>query len=92
MYSFPDGFSRVRHQYVSKKVFKGSSSSTVFGRLNNTQRRKTSWDFPDEHLGAITVEPVPWIMHFDGAMNQYETGLGVILVTPEKELIPCPRS
>ena len=46
-------------------------------------------EFPDEHLGAIEVQG--WKVHFDGAVNSRGAGIGVILITPEGEMIPMAK-
>ena len=46
-------------------------------------------EFPDEYLGAIEVQG--WKVHFDGAVNSRGAGIGVILITPEGEMIPMAK-
>ena len=38
-------------------------------------------DFPDEDIIGIEVES--WKMYFDGATNQNESGIGVLLISPK---------
>ena len=42
-------------------------------------------EFHDEYLGAIEVQG--WRVHFNGAVNSRGAGIGVILITPEGEMI-----
>lgn len=42
-------------------------------------------EFPDEHLGA-NRNPT-WIMYFDGVVNNKGASVGVILISPEGEMI-----
>ena len=67
-------------EYVTRKVIKGRAVAEFLANQAIPNEGETSWDFPDEHLGAITEEPIPWTMYFDGVVNQYGAGLGVILV------------
>ena len=46
-------------------------------------------EFPDEHLGAIEVQG--WRMHFDGAVNGKGASIGMVLITPEGEMIPMVK-
>ena len=43
-------------------------------------------DFPDEDI--LDVELGTWKMYFDGAINQYGNGIGILLITPEGSHIP----
>ena len=43
-------------------------------------------DFQDED--NLDVELRIWKMYFDGAVSQYENGIGILLVTPEGSHIP----
>ena len=43
-------------------------------------------DFPDEEI--LDVELGTWKMYFDGAVNHYWNGIGILLITPEGSHIP----
>ena len=43
-------------------------------------------DFLDEDI--LGIELRAWKMYFDGAVNQYGNGIGVLLITPEGSHIP----
>ena len=43
-------------------------------------------DFLDEDI--LDVELGTWKMYFDGAVNQYGNGIGVLLITPEESHMP----
>ena len=47
------------------------------------------FEFPDEETNAITVQK--WKMYFDGAVNYRGAGIGVIVVTPEGEMLPLAK-
>ena len=38
-------------------------------------------DFPDEDI--LDVELGTWKMYFDGAINQYGNGIGILLIIPK---------
>ena len=42
--------------------------------------------FPDEAI--LHVEEETWMMYLDGASNQYEYGIGVLLIAPDNSRIP----
>ena len=46
-------------------------------------------EFSDEHLGLIEIQT--WTMYFDGAVNSRGVGIGVILISPEGEMIPMAK-
>ena len=46
-------------------------------------------EFHDEHLGLIEIQT--WTMYFDGAVNNRGAGIGVILISPEGEMIPMAK-
>ena len=43
-------------------------------------------DFLDEDI--LDIKLGAWKMYFDGAMNQYGDGIGVLLITPEGSHVP----
>jgi len=44
-------------------------------------------DLPGEEVFVIDILP-PWEMYFDGATRQDGAGAGVVLVPPEKHILP----
>ena len=50
-----------------------------------TDKEEWGLEFLDEYLGAINVQG--WKVHFDGVVNSRGAGIGVILITPEGEMI-----
>ena len=46
-------------------------------------------DFSDEHLGLIEIQT--WTMYFDGVVSNRGAGIGVILISPEGEMIPMAK-
>ena len=43
-------------------------------------------DFPNEDI--LDIELGAWKMYFDGAINQYGNGIGVLLITPNGSNVP----
>ena len=48
---------------------------------------KAEDDFPDEQICNIQQSPI-WNLFFDGSKNMAGIGIGILLITPEKEMIP----
>ena len=75
--------------YVAKKVVKGRAVADFLAQNPLTDEEERELKFPDEYLGAIEVHG--WKVHFDGAVNSRGAGIGVILITPEGEMIPMAK-
>ena len=52
-----------------------------------TEEVKAEDDFPDEQICNIQQYPV-WNLFFDSSKNMAGIGIGILLITPEKEMIP----
>ena len=72
-------------KYVAKKTIKGSIVS-YFCAKNPVEGKDGKEEFLDE--GILDIELGAWKMYFDGALNQYGNGIGVLLITPEESHIP----
>ena len=72
-------------KYVARKTIKGSVVSD-FCVENPIEGGDGEEDFPDENI--LKVELRAWKMYFDGAVNQYGNGIGILLITPEGSHIP----
>ena len=46
-------------------------------------------EFLDEYLGAIEIQT--WTMYFNGVVNSRGADIGVILISPEGEMIPMAK-
>ena len=46
-------------------------------------------EFSDDLIATIEVQG--WRIYFDGAVNQFGVGIGVILLTLENEVIPIEK-
>ena len=53
---------------------------------NHIEGKNGKEDFPDKDIMDIKLEA--WKMYFDGAVNQYGNGIGVLLITPDGSHIP----
>ena len=63
-------------KYVARKTIKGSIVSD-FCAKNPVEGKDGREDFPDEDI--LDIELGAWKMYFDGAVNQYGNGRGVLL-------------
>ena len=72
-------------KYVARKTIKGSVVLD-FCAENPIEREDGKEDFPDEDI--LDVELGTWKMYFDGVVNQYGNGIGILLITPKGSLIP----
>ena len=72
-------------KYVVRKTIKGSIV-LGFCAENPMEGEDGKEDFPDEDI--LNVELRTWKLYFDGAVNQYGNGIGVLLITPERSHIP----
>ena len=72
-------------KYVARKAIKGS---IVFDFCveNPMEGEDGREDFSDEDI--LDIELRAWEMYFDGVMNQYRNGIGVLLITLEGSHIP----
>ncbi|XP_075640384.1 uncharacterized protein LOC142612149 [Castanea sativa] len=72
-------------KYVARKTIKESVMSD-FCAKNPIEGEDVKEDFPYEDI--LDIELGTWKMYFDKAVNQYENGIGVLLITPEGSHIP----
>ena len=72
-------------KYVSRKTIKGSAILD-FCAENPIKGEGNREDFPDENI--LNIKLGAWKMYFDGAVNQYENGIGLLLITLNKSYIP----
>ena len=75
--------------YVAKKVVKGRAVADFLAQNPLNEEEEFKLEFPDEHLGEIEIQG--WRMYFDGAVNSRGVGVGVILITPDGEMIPMAK-
>ena len=74
---------------MAKKVVKGRAVADFLAQNPLNEEEEFELEFPDEYLGAIEIQG--WRMYFDGAVNSRGAGVGVILITPDGEMIPMAK-
>jgi len=72
-------------KYVARKTIKGSIVSN-FCAENPIEGEDGKEDFPDDDI--LDIELGAWKMYFDGVVNQYKNGIGVLLITPNGSHMP----
>ena len=72
-------------KYVARKTIKGSIVFD-FCAENLIEGEDGREDFPNKDI--LDIELGAWKMYFNGAVNQYENGIGVLLITLEGSHIP----
>ena len=76
-------------KFLTKKVIKGRVVAEFLAQQAITDDEPWDLEFPDENLGALGIQG--WTMHFDGAVNKLGAGIGVIITTPEGEMMPFSK-
>ena len=66
-------------KYVVRKPIKGSIVLD-FCAKNPVEGGDVKEEFSDEAI--LDIELGAWKMYFDGAMNQFGNGIGILLITP----------
>ena len=75
-------------KYMTKKTVKGAVAK--FLALNRTLNdQEIELKFSEDLTTTIKVQG--WHMYFDGSVNQFRVGIGVILFTPKNEVIPIAK-
>ena len=74
---------------MAKKVVKGRAVAEFLAQNPVNDQQEWELKFSDEHLGAIKIQTLT--MYFDGAVNSRGVGIGVILISPEGEMIPMTK-
>ena len=72
-------------KYVARKTIKGSAVSN-FSARNLIKGEDGKEDFPNEDI--LDIELGAWKMYFNGAVNQYGNGIGVLLISPDGSHVP----
>ena len=62
-------------KYMARKTIKGRAVSCVENPIKGEDGKE---DFPDEDI--LDVELGAWKMYFNGVVNQYSNGIGVLLI------------
>ena len=72
-------------KYVARKTIKGSAVSDFYAE-DPIKGEDGKEDFLDEEI--LDIELGAWKRYFDGAVNQYGNGIGVVLITPDGSHVP----
>ena len=72
-------------KYMARKTIKRSVVSDFWAE-NPIEGESGREDFLDEDI--LDIKLGAWKMYFDGAMNQYGNGIGVLLITPDGSHVP----
>ena len=88
-------------EYRSQKAIKGSVLADHLAHQPIEDYQSVQYDFPDEEILYLKMKdcdeplleegPEPgsrWGMLFDGAVNQYGNGIGVVIITPQGTHFP----
>ena len=73
-------------KYVTQKSMKGRAIANHLTHCSPEEAEEIQGDFLDEDIMGIEVESRK--MYFDGAINQNESGIGVLLIFPKGAHIP----
>ena len=68
-------------KYMARKTIKRSVVSDFWAE-NPIEGESGREDFPDEDI--LDIKLGAWKMYFDGAVNQYGNGIGVLLITLDR--------
>ncbi|KAA0025914.1 uncharacterized protein E6C27_scaffold34G002060 [Cucumis melo var. makuwa] len=73
---------------IPYKVIKGQSLADFLADHPIPSDWKLCEDLPDDEV-FFTKVIEPWTMYFDGAARRSGTGAGIVLISPEKHMLPC---
>ena len=74
-------------QYVTQKSVKGSIVADHLASFPVFDDRSIDDDFPDEQFVSMT-SIIGWQLYFDGAANKSGFGIGILLISPQRDHIP----
>ena len=72
---------------MTHKLVRGSIVANHLASLPVSDERPTDDGFPDEQFVSMT-SIARWKLYFDGATNQSEFGIGILLISPQGDHIP----
>ena len=73
-------------KYMTQISVKGRAIADHLAYCSLEEAEEIQGDFLDEDIMGIEVKS--WKMYFDGATNQYGSGIGVLLISPKGTHIP----
>ena len=72
---------------MPQKAVKGQALADFLADHPIPKEWELNDDLSDEEVFVIDILP-PWEMYFDGAARQDGAGAGVVLLSPEKHILP----
>jgi len=81
--------------YVTQKAVKGSALVDYLAQQPINDYHPMHLEFPNEDIMALSKEDggdedkEKWIVWYDGAPNVLGHGIGAVLVSPDKQCLPC---
>ncbi|XP_057962291.1 uncharacterized protein LOC131153858 [Malania oleifera] len=89
--------------YVTKKAIKGSGIAEYLAERAVEDYQPMEFKFPDQDIDSLTQREEDleeWMMLFDGAVNVWGDGIGVVLISPDgknylvvaKLIFPCTNN
>ncbi|KAG9453408.1 hypothetical protein H6P81_006312 [Aristolochia fimbriata] len=73
--------------YVPQRAIKGQALANFLADHPVPAEWELTEEFPDEEIFLVEVLP-PWEMYFDGAARRNGAGVGVLFVSPRRDLLP----
>ncbi|KAA0061112.1 uncharacterized protein E6C27_scaffold348G00260 [Cucumis melo var. makuwa] len=73
--------------YISQKAIKGQALTDFLADHPIPSDWKLCEDFPDDEV-FFTEVVEPWTMYFDGAARRSGAGASIVLISPEKHMLP----
>ncbi|KAG9450285.1 hypothetical protein H6P81_010250 [Aristolochia fimbriata] len=73
--------------FVPQRAIKGQALANFLADHPVPDEWELSEEFPDEEIFLVEVLP-PWEMYFDGATRRSGAGVGVLFISPKKDLLP----
>ncbi|TYK01744.1 uncharacterized protein E5676_scaffold775G00730 [Cucumis melo var. makuwa] len=73
--------------YISQKAIKGQALADFLANHPIRSDWKLCKDLPDDEV-FFTEMVEPWTMYFDGAPRRSGAGAGIVLISPEKHMLP----
>ncbi|XP_057969493.1 uncharacterized protein LOC131158642 [Malania oleifera] len=77
--------------YVTQNAIKGSVIAEYLADRAVEDYQPMEFDFPNKDIDSISQEEEDsegWMMLFDGAVNVWGHGIGVVLISPERRHYP----
>ncbi|CAN6455572.1 unnamed protein product [Victoria cruziana] len=73
-------------EYISQKSVKGQAIADQLADFPLSEELRVDNTFPDETVS--NVELPLWTLYFDGSKSTIGAGIGILIISPENEMIP----